>query len=156
MSDEAKTVTLSFGRNSIGQYQASINDEDGGFRIAGGKYDGRGTVLLEKELSARDAEQIRHYLDAAFPPAALSRAADPWTPIADIPEEWTSGKTVEDNPPILIGRVGSDYVTRVRYHPDFPTHPWWNGSDGMAADWPTHAHPLPLPPQEKDPHHDRP
>lgn len=49
-------------------------DEDGGghgFRIAGPKYNGSQDRLLEVELTRRDADEIRGYLDAKFPSAEL-------------------------------------------------------------------------------------
>jgi hypothetical protein len=38
--------------------QVSIEDEHGGYRIAGPKYDGTSIPMLRRELSARDAEEI--------------------------------------------------------------------------------------------------
>lgn len=48
--------------------QVSINDgEPGkgshGYRIAGPKYDGKGTQLLKKEITKREAEEILSYLE---------------------------------------------------------------------------------------------
>ena len=56
-------IWLSFGRNGIGQFQASISDGSTGFRIAGAKYDGMGTELLRAKIDARTAAEIRGYLD---------------------------------------------------------------------------------------------
>jgi hypothetical protein len=52
--------------------QLSINqtDENGaghGYRLAGPKFNGSGETLLTATLDERDAEEIRHYLNAAFP-----------------------------------------------------------------------------------------
>jgi len=48
--------------------QLSIENENGGFRIAGPKYNGRSKNLQRHEITQRDAEEIRRYLDEAFPP----------------------------------------------------------------------------------------
>lgn len=60
-------VTITFGVNRLGQYQASISNAQHGFRFAGSEYDGRGKALLTKKLTQRDADEIRSYLDEAFP-----------------------------------------------------------------------------------------
>lgn len=63
------SLKIQVGKNGIGQMQMSIGDGNGGYRIAGGKYDGMGKTLMEHTLTLRDAEEIRRYLDKAFPPA---------------------------------------------------------------------------------------
>lgn len=44
-------------------FQLCIGDENGGYRIAGPKYDGNGKTILRRELTKRDADEIRSYLD---------------------------------------------------------------------------------------------
>ena len=56
-------VYISVGFNGIEQPQISIGDETSGFRIAGGKYDGMGREILRSNLTKRDADSIRQYLD---------------------------------------------------------------------------------------------
>lgn len=50
-----------------GGIQLSIGDKNGGYRIAGPKFNGSGKPLLEHRLTERDAKEIRYYLDCAFP-----------------------------------------------------------------------------------------
>lgn len=55
-----------------GDIQVSINwiDDDGyghGYRIMGQKYDGTSKTLKKVELTKRDAEEIRSYLDRIKP-----------------------------------------------------------------------------------------
>lgn len=53
----------------IGGIQLAIEDTSGsGFRIAGSKFNGSGKLLNKHKLSERDAQEIRGYLDRAFPP----------------------------------------------------------------------------------------
>lgn len=65
------SVELSVDRRAFdGALQVSINwrDDKGGghgYRIAGPKYDGSGTNLLRHQLTDRDKEEIRRYLDNA-------------------------------------------------------------------------------------------
>lgn len=47
--------------------QLSIDAGDGGYRIAGPKFNGSSTVLLTHQLDQRDVDEIRRYLDDAFP-----------------------------------------------------------------------------------------
>ena len=49
-----------------GGLQLLIGDEDGGYRLAGPKFNGSGECVLKARLTERDASQIRHYLDRAF------------------------------------------------------------------------------------------
>lgn len=52
-----------------GGIQLSICDESGsGFRIHGPKFNGSGKNLVDHKLTQRDADEIRRYLDRAFPP----------------------------------------------------------------------------------------
>jgi hypothetical protein len=46
-----------------GGLQLSIGDENGGYRLAGPKFNGSGKCLLSKTLDARDVEEIRSYID---------------------------------------------------------------------------------------------
>lgn len=59
------------------QVQISQTDENGngtGYRLAGPKHYNAGvTELLTHELDARDAAEIRGYLDAVFPNPAVER-----------------------------------------------------------------------------------
>lgn len=48
--------------------QLSIGDDNSGFRIAGPKYSGNSKRIQRHEISEHDAQQIRKYLDMAFPP----------------------------------------------------------------------------------------
>ena len=51
-----------------GGIQLSIEDASGsGFRLAGPKFNGSGKPLLRTKLTQRDADEIRRYLDRAFP-----------------------------------------------------------------------------------------
>lgn len=52
------------------QIQISIGDSNGGYRLAGPKFNGSQKMILKKTITARDAEEIRRYLDAAFPDKA--------------------------------------------------------------------------------------
>lgn len=48
--------------------QVTIGDEaEGDYRIAGHKFSGFSRLQLQKTLTQRDAEEIRNYLDRAFP-----------------------------------------------------------------------------------------
>ena len=61
-----------------GGLQLSIEDATGsGFRIAGPKFNGSGTVLQKHKISERDAKEIRSYLDRAFPPNAAGQQPSP-------------------------------------------------------------------------------
>lgn len=50
-----------------GGLQLSIEDDVGGYRIAGPKYCGHSKNLQRKKIDAHDAKEIRAYLDKAFP-----------------------------------------------------------------------------------------
>ena len=43
--------------------QVCIGDENGGYRLAGPKFNGSGKLLVSQELDKIDAEKIRNYLD---------------------------------------------------------------------------------------------
>lgn len=64
---------LTAGRNGAGQPQMSIDDDDGGYRLAGGHYDGSGTILISAKIDARSAAEIRQYLDTHFPETANNK-----------------------------------------------------------------------------------
>lgn len=74
-SSQSKTTRLYFDVSKDGwtgglQLGISELDENGtghGYRIAGPKYNGSSKVLLKTEIDARDAEEIRSFLDAKFP-----------------------------------------------------------------------------------------
>lgn len=62
--------------------QTHENGGGHGYRLAGPKFNGSGKTLLTRELNQRDADEIRTYLDAAFPNAVWwldldSSAVDP-------------------------------------------------------------------------------
>ncbi|MFA6159457.1 MAG: hypothetical protein WC763_07565 [Candidatus Paceibacterota bacterium] len=69
MSDPAKTATLSVFKDSWTKgIQLSIADESGsGYRIAGPKFNGSSTPIIDHQLTQRDANEIRRYLDRVFP-----------------------------------------------------------------------------------------
>ena len=51
-----------------GKIQLNIGNPNGcGFRLGGPKYNGSSKNLLTVELTKRDADEIRQYLDASFP-----------------------------------------------------------------------------------------
>lgn len=59
-----------------GGIQLSICDESGsGFRIHGPKFNGSGKNLVDHKLTQRDADEIRRYLDRAFPPNIVHETA---------------------------------------------------------------------------------
>ena len=43
--------------------QLSVNDENGGYRIKGPKFNGSQKTLLKADLSVRDATELRRYCD---------------------------------------------------------------------------------------------
>ncbi|KAF0647123.1 hypothetical protein [Streptomyces fradiae] len=53
--------------------QLDENDGGWGYRLAGPKYNGSSTNLLRVELDARDAAEIRKFLDEAFPEGGADR-----------------------------------------------------------------------------------
>lgn len=63
----SEMLSIELGKNSIGMFQVRLSDNIGGYRLAGGKYDGGGSVLLKEGLTERDAQEIRRYLDKYFP-----------------------------------------------------------------------------------------
>lgn len=61
---EAATVTLAVYRDGwTGRLQLAIEDESGGYRLAGPKFNGSGEKVLERVLDEHDAARIRSYLD---------------------------------------------------------------------------------------------
>lgn len=50
-----------------GGIQLCIADDNGGYRLAGPKYNGSSKSLLRRKINERDAAEIRRYLDVAFP-----------------------------------------------------------------------------------------
>lgn len=69
MADQPPRIVLEISRDDFtGGLQLSIGHKDGhGYRIAGPKFLGASQTLLSRELDQRDADEIRTYLDAAFP-----------------------------------------------------------------------------------------
>jgi hypothetical protein len=73
MSDQLSMYVGQDGATGRLQLAIRKTDESGaghGYRIAGPKFTGTGSVLLEHKLNADDADEIRRYLDAVFPPKA--------------------------------------------------------------------------------------
>lgn len=72
-SRSADRIVLDVDKDGwTGQLQLSINlaHANGGghgYRLAGPKFNGSGKNLLSHDLDQRDADEIRSYLDAAFP-----------------------------------------------------------------------------------------
>lgn len=64
-----KPVVLHVDKDGwTGGLQLAIGHKDGGgYRIAGPKYNGSSERLVTKILDERDAQEIRTYLDEAFP-----------------------------------------------------------------------------------------
>lgn len=57
------TITLSIDRDKLtGGTQISINDDNGGYRIAGPKYCGMSENIKTVTLTKRDVAEIRSYL----------------------------------------------------------------------------------------------
>jgi hypothetical protein len=54
-------------RDCDGRLQLSIGTDDGGYRIAGPKYNGAGKTLLRHKITERDANEIRSYLKSVSP-----------------------------------------------------------------------------------------
>ncbi len=50
--------------------QLSIEDDIGGYRLCGPKYNGSSARLMTHVLKQRDADEIRRYLDRHFPRVA--------------------------------------------------------------------------------------
>ena len=62
----ATTVYFSVDQRSYDKaLQLSINDEHGGYRIAGPDYDGNGKTLLKRPITERDINEMRMYLNKA-------------------------------------------------------------------------------------------
>lgn len=72
--DGGEKVKLSLSKDGwTGGLQFSIGDKNGGYRIAGPKFNGSGKLLLEHTITERDANKIRCYFDRAFPPKTVSK-----------------------------------------------------------------------------------
>ena len=68
MEAKKQYVQLRVDRDGFtGRLQLSIENANGGFRLAGPKCNGSSENLLNVELNSRDAKEIRAYLDASFP-----------------------------------------------------------------------------------------
>lgn len=57
-------IFITVDQRSDGALQIGIGDENGGYRIAGPKYDGTGRTLLKHELTVTDGDEIKRYLRA--------------------------------------------------------------------------------------------
>lgn len=55
-------VYLSIDQTPEGAIQVSINDEGGGYRISGPKYDGRSKTIRRHKITDRDVQEIGAYL----------------------------------------------------------------------------------------------
>jgi hypothetical protein len=58
----AKTIYFSIDQTPEGGIQLAINDDSGGYRICGPKYDGRSKTIVRHQLTPRDVEEIKRYL----------------------------------------------------------------------------------------------
>jgi hypothetical protein len=67
MSTERGKLRLTVDKTH-GQYQLSIKDGNGGFRIAGPKFDGTNREVFSAAIDEHTAGTIRQYLDFHFPP----------------------------------------------------------------------------------------
>ena len=66
MSKREPCVYLSVDRDKLtGGIQLSIDDENGGYRIAGPKYCGMSVSLIEHHLDERDVAELSAYLRKA-------------------------------------------------------------------------------------------
>lgn len=118
MDDNTTTphLTLDVDRDGLtGRLQLSINqwDADGGghgYRIAGPKYNGTGRSLVRHRLDARDATEIRAYLDKMFPiegnPAG-NRSASEFTTPEDAAEQARGARRIMDQFRDLTGGESS-------------------------------------------------
>lgn len=55
-------IYFSIDQTPEGGLQFSINDENGGCRICGPKYDGRSKTIRRHEIQPRDVEELKGYL----------------------------------------------------------------------------------------------
>lgn len=77
MTDQPPTVTITADKDGLtGGTQINIHDGTWGYRLAGPKYNGSSQNLVTAELNQRDADEIRSYLDRAFPPATHELTGD--------------------------------------------------------------------------------
>lgn len=68
-----KPVYLCIDRDGwTGGLQISIDSDGTGCRITGPKYNGSSVSMKKHKLTERDAQEIRRYLDKAFPVEAKS------------------------------------------------------------------------------------
>lgn len=54
-------IYLTIDQTPEGALQLSINDEGGGYRIFGPKYDGRSKTIRKHEITMRDVSEIGQY-----------------------------------------------------------------------------------------------
>ena len=59
---QAMTIYFSIDQTPEGGIQLAINDDCGGYRIFGPKYDGRSKTIGRHKLTPRDVEEIKRYL----------------------------------------------------------------------------------------------
>lgn len=77
MTNTPPTVTITADKDGLtGGTQINIHDGTWGYRLAGPKYNGSSQNLVTAELNQRDADEIRSYLDRAFPPVTHELTGD--------------------------------------------------------------------------------
>jgi hypothetical protein len=64
----SKKVYLTVDQTPEGHFQLSIGDENGGYRIAGPKFDGRSKTVMRHEIRPRDVSEIGQYFSAVSTP----------------------------------------------------------------------------------------
>lgn len=57
--------------------QLSVEDNSGGFRLAGPKFNGSGEYVLRRELDSRDCDELEHYIAKARASLAKARGEQP-------------------------------------------------------------------------------
>ena len=104
------------GKLQLGIHQTDENGAGHGYRLAGPEFSGSGETMLTRTLDERDAEEIRRYLDTAFPEklAGLAEVAG-------------------------LAGVSRTRASQLAAHPDFPAPvdrlamgPVWRESDVTA------------------------
>lgn len=99
------------------------DDTGDGYRLAGPKYNGSGERLLRAELDQRDANEIRSYLDAMFPPQeAAAPALDRWQAATGWPQD--------DYFAAVAGYLTDPTTPVLSWHHDEP----WEAAIEMAED----------------------
>jgi hypothetical protein len=76
-------IYFSVDRTPEGRLQLSINDDDGGYRIHGPKYDGRSVTVVKHIITVGDAKEISSYLKCV----GASQPTEPETTRKQVTEE---------------------------------------------------------------------